>query len=79
MARAVAGASFQPQAAAFTALLHTCAKARAWQTALEVFAAMRAHHPAVAPNTVHFSSLISACAAAGRWQEAIQARAPKGA
>lgn len=79
VARAVAGASFQPQAAAFTALLHTCAKARAWQTALEVFAAMRAHHPAVAPNTVHFSSLISACAAAGRWQEAIQARARRGA
>ncbi|KAK9826810.1 hypothetical protein WJX81_003120 [Elliptochloris bilobata] len=72
VARAIAGASFQPQAAAFTALLHTCAKARAWQTALEVFAAMRAHHPSVAPNTVHFSSLISACAAAGRWQEAIQ-------
>jgi len=74
VARAIAAASFQPQAAAFTALLHTCAKARAWQTALEVFAAMRTHHPSVAPNTVHFSSLISACAAAGRWQEAIQAR-----
>ncbi len=68
----ISSATFQPQAAAFTSLLHMCAKAKLWQKALEVFQAMRDYHPAVRPNTVHFSSLISACATAGRWEEAMQ-------
>ncbi|BDA50649.1 probable pentatricopeptide repeat-containing protein At3g61520, mitochondrial at N-terminal half [Coccomyxa sp. Obi] len=72
VARMISSASFQPQAAAFTSLLHMCAKAKLWQKALEVFQAMRDYHPAVRPNTVHFSSLISACATAGRWEEAMQ-------
>jgi pentatricopeptide repeat protein len=67
--RIIAKASFQPQAAAFTALLHMCAKAKLWEKALEIFEAMKAHHSNVI-NTVHFSSLISACATAGRWEEA---------
>lgn len=67
--RIIAKATFQPQAAAFTALLHMCAKAKLWEKALEIFEAMKAHHPSVI-NTVHFSSLISACATAGRWEEA---------
>ena len=32
----IGSASFQPQAAAFTSLLHMCAKAKLWQKALEV-------------------------------------------
>ena len=36
MARVIGSASFQPQAAAFTSLLHMCAKAKLWQKALEV-------------------------------------------
>lgn len=72
VARMISSATFQPQAAAFTSLLHMCAKAKLWQKALEVFQAMRDYHPAVRPNTVHFSSLISACATAGRWEEAMQ-------
>lgn len=72
VARMIHCAQFQPQAAAFTSLLHMCAKAKLWQKALEVFQAMRDYHPAVRPNTVHFSSLISACATAGRWEEAMQ-------
>jgi pentatricopeptide repeat protein len=67
--RIIAKATFQPQAAAFTALLHMCAKAKLWEKALEIFEAMKAHHSNVI-NTVHFSSLISACATAGRWEEA---------
>ncbi len=35
----ISSASFQPQAAAFTSLLHMCAKAKLWQKALEVFQA----------------------------------------
>ena len=74
MERAVASATFHPQAAAFTSLLHMCSKAKLWEKALEVFAAMQAHHPGVQPNTVHFSCLMSACATAGRWREAEQVR-----
>ncbi|KAK9787995.1 hypothetical protein WJX73_009513 [Symbiochloris irregularis] len=70
--RAVASATFHPQAAAFTALLHMCAKAKLWEKALEVFSAMKTHHSGVQPNTVHFSCLMSACATAGRWREAEQ-------
>ena len=70
--RAVASATFHPQAAAFTALLHMCAKAKLWEKALEVFAAMKVHHASVQANTVHFSCLMSACATAGRWREAEQ-------
>lgn len=72
--RAIATATFHPQAAAFTSLLHMCAKNKLWQKALEVFEAMQRHHPGVAPNKMHFSSLISACATAGRWQEATKVR-----
>ena len=36
VARVIGSASFQPQAAAFTSLLHMCAKAKLWQKALEV-------------------------------------------
>lgn len=72
----IGSASFQPQAAAFTSLLHMCAKSRLWQKALEVFQAMRDYHPSVRPNTVHYSSLISACATAGRWEEAMQVTHP---
>ena len=32
----IGSAAFQPQAAAFTSLLHMCAKAKLWQKALEV-------------------------------------------
>lgn len=71
----IASAAFQPQAAAFTSMLSMCAKSREWQKALEVFQAMRDHHPAVRPNTVHYSSLISACATAGRCEEAMQVTA----
>ena len=43
VARVIGSASFQPQAAAFTSLLHMCAKAKLWQKALEV---CRCHDPA---------------------------------
>lgn len=69
---AIGSAAFHPQAAAFTSLLHMCAKHKLWQKALEVFEGMKKYHPGVVPNTVHFSSLISACGTAGRWQEAMQ-------
>ena len=36
MERAIATATFHPQAAAFTALLKMCAKERQWEKALEV-------------------------------------------
>ena len=36
VAHVIGSASFQPQAAAFTSLLHMCAKAKLWQKALEV-------------------------------------------
>ena len=72
MEAAIQLATFHPQAAAFTSLLHMCAKQKLWEKALEVFRAMKAFHPGVTPNTVHFSSLISACATAGRWKEAME-------
>ena len=75
IARVIANAAFQPQAAAFTSMLSMCAKNREWQKALEVFQAMRDYHPAVRPNTVHYSSLISACATVGRCDEAMQVHA----
>ena len=68
--KAIASATFHPQAAAFTSLLHMCAKHKLWEKALEVFEGMKRHYSGVVPNTVHFSSLISACGTAGRWQEA---------
>jgi len=68
----IGSAVFQPQAAAFTSLLHMCAKNKQWDKALEVFQGMKQHYPAVVPNTVHFSSLISACGTAGRWREALE-------
>ena len=43
----------------------------------QVFAAMKAHHAGVLPNTVHYSSAISACGTSGRWREAEQVRAPR--
>lgn len=72
--KAIGSASFHPQAAAFTSLLHMCAKHKLWEKALEVFDAMKRFHPSVVPNTVHFSSLISACGTAGQWQEAMRVR-----
>eukprot|EP00884_Botryococcus_braunii_P013209 jgi/Botrbrau1/2188/Bobra.101_2s0021.2 len=61
--------AFQPQAAAFTAVLHMCGKGKSWEKALEIFQAMKAYHPSVI-NTVHYSSVISACASAGQLEEA---------
>lgn len=68
----IGSANFHPQAAAFTSLLHMCAKSKHWDKALEVFQGMKKYHPGIVPNTVHFSSLISACGTAGRWREAME-------
>ena len=68
----IGSTNFHPQAAAFTSLLHMCAKSKHWDKALEVFKGMKSYHPGVVPNTVHFSSLISACGTAGRWREAME-------
>lgn len=68
----IGSTNFHPQAAAFTSLLHMCAKNKHWDKALQVFEGMKKFHPGVVPNTVHFSSLISACGTAGRWREATE-------
>lgn len=47
VARVIGTASFQPQAAAFTSLLHMCAKAKLWQKALEVRSHLLPLHPAL--------------------------------
>lgn len=73
----IGSTNFHPQAAAFTSLLHMCAKSKHWDKALEVFEGMKKYHPAVVPNTVHFSSLISACGTAGRWREAMEVGRPQ--
>ena len=67
----IAATTFRPREAAFTALIHQCAKSRekSWEKAVEVFEVLRAT-PGVNPNCISYSAVISACSSAGQWEQA---------
>ena len=67
----IAATTFRPREAAFTALIHQCAKSRekSWEKAVEVFEVLRAT-PGVSPNCISYSAVISACSSAGQWEQA---------
>lgn len=63
--------AFEPQAAAFTAILHMCGKSKSWLKALDVLEAMKVHHPDCI-NTFHYSSVISTACKCGQLKEAFK-------
>ena len=69
--RVIGATTFRPREAAFTALIHQCAKSRekSWEKAVEVFEVLRAT-PGVSPNCISYSAVISACSSAGQWEQA---------